>query len=481
MATGKSPVLFTIFGGTGDLTYRKLLPALYNLKATKLMPNNLRILVVGRRDFTNEKYIEHIKPWIEKHARIAFSDNVFNALSEHVEYVKMDFTKTSDYSILHGIYREYPKAQQLYYYAVAPEFFSVISNNLMSCNCMSDQSTHQVLIEKPFGVDVESASQLHKQLLNVFDEESIYRIDHYLGKEMIQNMMAIRFKNTIFKNIWNKESIDYIAISAFETVGVENRGGYYDQTGAIKDMVQNHLFQILSIVLMDEPDENDVDSLFKNQVDIINRLKPIEVDDLAKHILLGQYTAGYDDGEPVVGYQQEQHVEANTKTETFVSMKVCVDHPKYKGVPIYLQTGKRTDQRSTEVLVVFKPVDNQKPNVLTIRISPDEGIYLKFNAKKPGNSQDVIDVSMDFCQSCVYENRVNTPEAYERLLFGAFKQDKSLFTCWSMVLSSWKFIDHLLKSIKQANITPEYYQAGEYGPQQMKQFLPKDYFEYRTQ
>lgn len=481
MAIGKHPILFTIFGGTGDLTYRKLLPALYNLKATKLMPEHLEILVVGRREYDSESYIKHIYPWIKKNARLSFDESVFKALMEHVHYVKMDFTQSEDYSILHNIYQKYSNAQQLYYYAVAPEFFSVISNNLKSCDCLFNENSHQVLIEKPFGEDADSAEKLHEQLSNVFNEESVYRIDHYLGKEMIQNMMAIRFKNTLFKNVWNKESIDYIAISAFETVGVENRGAYYDQTGAIKDMVQNHLFQILSIVLMDEPEENNVESLFQHQVDIINRLVPIQGKDLDKHLLLGQYSAGEIDGEPVIGYRDEQNVKPDTTTETFVSMKVCVDHPNYKGVPIYLQTGKRTDQRSTEVLVVFKPVENQKPNVLTIRISPDEGIYLRFNAKKPGNSQDIIDVSMDFCQSCVYENRVNTPEAYERLLFAAFNKDKSLFTDWSMVISSWKFIDHLLMVIKQERITPSLYQAGQCGPEEMEQFLPKNYFELRTQ
>lgn len=481
MGIGNRKILFTIFGGTGDLTYRKLLPALYNLKATKVMPDNLEVLIVGRREFDSESYSEHIYPWVKNNARLEFSDNVFNALKEHMRYVKMDFTDASDYSMLHDIYNNYPDAQQLYYYAVAPEFFSIISNNLMECDCMSKQNTHQVLIEKPFGVDVNSASELDEQLTQVFNQESIYRIDHYLGKEMIQNMMAIRFKNTLFKNVWNKDSIDYIAISAFETVGVENRGGYYDQTGAIKDMVQNHLFQILSIVLMDEPNEGDVDSLFANQVDIIDRLVKVEPNDVKNRVLLGQYIGGKIDHEQVVGYQKEKNVQPNTKTETFVSLKMFVDHPNYLGVPIYLQTGKRTDQRSTEVLVVFKPVDDQKPNVLTIRISPDEGIYLTFNAKKPGNSQEIIEVSMDFCQSCVYENRVNTPEAYERLLYAAFNQDKSLFTDWSMVLSSWTFIDHLLESIKQANCPVEPYQAGDFGPKQMKEFLPDNYFEFRTQ
>ncbi len=481
MAIGKHPILFTIFGGTGDLTYRKLLPALYNLMAVKVFPEQLQVFVVGRKAFTSESYAEHIKPWVKKHARIPFSENVFSEFLEHIQYVEMNFTKQEDYSTLHELYHNYKHAQQLYYYAVAPEFFSVISNNLMSCGCMLDSHTHQVLIEKPFGHDEESATQLHKQLLDVFSENSIYRIDHYLGKEMIQNIMTLRFQNALFKQVWNKDAIDYIAITASESVGIEGRGSYYEQTGAIKDMVQNHLFQILSIVLMEEPKDNNTETLFKNQVDIIENLQKISINNVHEHVLLGQYEEGEIEGEHVIGYHHETNVESSSKTETYAALKLFVDHSSYDDVPIYLQTGKRLDVRSTEVLVVLKSVNNQKPNVLTIRISPDEGVYLTFNAKKPGNSQDVMEVSMDFCQSCVYENRVNTPEAYERLLFAAFNEDKSLFTDWSMVLSSWRFIDHLLRVIKQSELKVESYTAGSIGPKSLSEFFPKSYFKYRTQ
>lgn len=480
METGKQPILFTIFGGTGDLTYRKLLPALYNLMAVKVFPEQVKVLVIGRKSFNNESYIEQIKPWVKKHARLTFSDNVFNQLAEHISYIEMNFTEQEDYQKLFDIYSKYKQAQQLYYYAVAPEFFSVISNHLMACGCLVENHSHQVLIEKPFGHDEASANELHTQMLDVFSDKSIYRIDHYLGKEMIQNIMAIRFKNMLFQQVWNKEAIDYIAITASETVGVEERGGYYDQTGAIKDMVQNHLFQILSIVLMEQPVDDQVETMFKSQTDIINSLVLLDKDNVLDHVVLGQYDAGSVDDENVVAYIDENKVAKDSKTETFAALKVYVDHPLYKGLPIYLQTGKRLDTRSTEVLVVFKSVNNQKPNVLTIRISPDEGVYLTFNAKKPGNSQDVNVVSMDFCQSCVYENRVNTPEAYERLLFAAFNKDKALFTDWSMVQSSWKYIDHLFKVIKEANVPVHRYKAGSFGPLQVSDLLPKSYFHYRT-
>src|SRR5690554_1175670 len=343
MAIGKHPILFTIFGGTGDLTYRKLLPALYNLMAVKVFPEQLQVIVVGRKPFTTQSYSEHIKPWISKYARIPFSENVFSEFLEHVQYVEMNFTVKEDYSTLHDVYSKYANAQQLYYYAVAPEFFSVISNNLLSCNCMLDSHTHQVLIEKPFGHDEDSATKLHQQLLDVFSEESIYRIDHYLGKEMIQNIMTLRFQNMLFQQVWSKDAIDYISITASETVGIENRGSYYDQTGAIKDMVQNHLFQILSIVLMEEPKDNDVDSLFTNQVEVINQLREIRVETIKDHVLLGQYDSGTIDDESVIGYQHEANVETSSNTETFAALKMYVDSPTYENVPIYLQTGKRLD------------------------------------------------------------------------------------------------------------------------------------------
>ncbi len=480
METGRVPVLFTIFGGTGDLTYRKLLPALYNLIATKMLPKQVEIIVVGRRDFNTESYIEHIKPWIEEFARLTFSENIFYELVEHLHYIKMNFTDIEDYHILSDFYNLYPHAQQLYYYAVAPEFFSVISQNLRQCSCLRDTNTHQVLIEKPFGVDEASAQLLHDQLLKVFSDDSIYRIDHYLGKEMLQNIMTIRFQNTLFKNVWNHHSIDYITISAYETVGVENRGSYYEQTGAIKDMMQNHLFQILSIVLMDEPGDQ-VEDLFKNQVDIIKRIVPLDANTIKKHLILGQYDQGTIDGEHVIGYHREKNVNPKSKTETFAALKLFINHPNYQNVPVYLLSGKRTKKRETKVLVVFKPVNDQKPNVLTISIAPDEGVFLSFNAKKPGNSQDTVEVSMDFCQSCVYENRLNTPEAYERLLFAAFNKDKSLFTDWLMVLESWRFVDHLFKTIQESKIEPQMYEAGSCGPSALELFFPKNYQEINSE
>ena len=480
MAVGKRPILFTIFGGTGDLTYRKLLPALYNLMATKTLPRELKVFIVGRRDYTTASYGELIRPWIQEHARLPFGENVFEALMEHVEYVKMNFTVPEDYALLHDHYQQYPHAQQLYYYAVAPEFFEVISNNLKTCDCMAVENTHQVMIEKPFGVDLESAQLLDKQLLEVFERDSIYRIDHYLGKEMIQNILTIRFQNRLFKEVFNKENIDYIAITASETVGVENRGSYYDQTGALKDMVQNHMFQILSVVLMDEPEDDGVHTFFKNQSAVIEKIRLVDEASLDDQVVLGQYEAGTIEGEAVVAYRDEPNIDPHSNTDTYVGLKLFVDHPEFMDVPIYVQTGKRMDVRSTEVLIVLKPLNNQAPNVLTLRISPDEGVYFTINAKKPGNSQDVVSVSMDFCQSCVYENRINTPEAYERLLFAAFNRDLTLFSDWSMVSASWKVIDHLIAVVDKVGYKPLLYQAGSFGPQRLREFLPESYFTYRT-
>lgn len=476
MATGNGVLVFTIFGGTGDLTYRKLLPAFYNLLSTNQLPKNSKIVIVGRRDYTQKDYLELILPWVKQFARLPFDQDTFNHLSKHLIYVKMDFKTKSDYQRLGDVYQTFGDHQQrIYYLAVAPNFFGVISDHLKQSKLLSDEHQHQVMIEKPFGVDILSAQILHTRLLEAFKEQDIYRIDHYLGKEMIQNIFTLRFQNKLFEGVWNKDFIDYIQISAMETVGVENRGAYYDQTGALKDMVQNHLFQILSIVLMNQPKSNDSQAFFDQQTKVIDALVPLTKTTFNQHVVLGQYTQGFIENSSVRAYRQEESVAADSLTETYVALKVYVDLPNWHGVPIYLRTGKRSKDRSTEVVIAFKPVGNQQPNILIIKISPDEGVYLRFNAKKPGITQDVVPVFMDFCQSCVYENRLNTPEAYERLLNAAIGKDRTLFTDWNMVLSSWSYIDHVVALIDQLKPKVYPYASGKDGPSESSEIFQSNH------
>lgn len=476
MNNGKqTKTVFTIFGGTGDLTYRKLLPAFYNLFSLFKMPQDFEILIIGRKEYTTESYIEIIRPWLKKFTRTNFRDEVFERLSDHLHYLVADFTKEEDYPRIKDTVDAWGGTQQrLYYLAVAPQFFAPIAFSLKKAGVLDPVHSHQVMIEKPFGVDISSAQILHQQMCQAFDDESIYRIDHYLGKEMIQNIMSVRFNNTLFEGIWNSQQIDHIQISALETVGVENRGTYYDHTGALKDMVQNHLFQILSIVGMEKPESNSAYAIQSEQVKVLDALIGIDQSKLRDHLVLGQYTPGFIGDSQVKGYLDEDNIRPDSVTETFVALKLFVDTPRLAGVPIYIRTGKRTQKRATEVAIQFKAPTGVLPNLLIIKIYPDEGIYLRFNAKKPGTTQEVVPVFMDFCQSCVYENRINTPEAYERLLEAAFKKDKSLFTSWDQVLSSWRFIDHLIGLIRAEKLAVYPYSAGQNGPVQAEELLSID-------
>jgi glucose-6-phosphate 1-dehydrogenase len=476
MNNGKqNKTVFTIFGGTGDLTYRKLLPAFYNLFSLFKMPQDFEILILGRKDYTTESYIGIIKPWLKKFTRTDFRDEVFDRMAEHLRYLVVNFTNEDEYTLIKDVFDEWGGVQQrLYYLAVAPQFFAPIAFNLKKSGILDEKHSHQVMIEKPFGVDISSAQILHQQMCQAFDDEAIYRIDHYLGKEMIQNIMSVRFNNTLFEGIWNNHQIDNIQISALETVGVENRGAYYDQMGALKDMVQNHLFQILSIVGMEKPADASAFAVQAEQVKVLDALVLIEKGMLNEHLVLGQYIKGTSGDASVKGYLEEDNVDTNSTTETFVAMKLFVDTPRLTGVPIYIRTGKRCDRRSTEVAIQFKAPSGVLPNLLIIKIYPDEGIYLRFNAKKPGTTPEVVPVFMDFCQSCVYENRINTPEAYERLLEAAFKKDKSLFTSWPQVLASWRFIDHLVERIAEENAEVYPYPAGHSGPPKANEMLNKE-------
>jgi len=447
---------FTIFGSTGDLTYRKLLPALYQLEARNLLDSNLIIRCIGRRDLTTQSYLENAKSWIEKGARFPFDDSVYERFIKHIYYVNMSLTELEAYESLKPTEegRDY-----LYYFAVAPEFFELIANHLKQSGVMN-KGQHRIILEKPFGSDETHARYLNERLGAIFGQANIYRIDHYLGKEMIQNILTIRFSNRLFEGIWNKDYIQEIQITASETIGIENRGAYYEQTGAIQDMVQNHLLQLLSYVLMDQPTDLKPMSIQAKQVEILSHIK-------LSDLVLGQY----DHTQQLNGYREEQKVALTSETETFVALKLNCEVERYAGIPIYLRTGKRLDQKATYITVVFKPTDgslykNLAPlqEMLIIKIQPDEGVYFRFNAKKPGIVQQVAPVMMNFCQSCIYENRINTPEAYERLLNEAFQQDKTLFTSWEMVDLSWSFASKLEHFKDEHHIQLQRYPAESQGP-----------------
>ena len=451
LETMRNKTAITLFGGTWDLTYRKLLPALYNLNGLGKLADDFKIVVIGRREYSQADYINIVRNWVKEHARTKFDDEQFESYAKRIIYFKMNMTNEDDYAMLQEFYAREDIQNHVYYFAVAPSFFMTITNGLKK-HCSENNA--KVIIEKPFGEDLEKAGLLNNELEKFFNQDEIYHIDHYLGKEMIQNILSLRFKNIIFKGIWNKDFIENVQITAAETVGVGTRASYYDKSGALKDMVQNHLLQVLSLVAMEEPKGTESSRIHESQYNLLSALKPIE--DVRDSLVMGQYE----------GYLQEENIPADSKTETYAALKLYVDNERWQGVPFFIRTGKKMDSRETQVVVQFKAVGDVPGNVLIIRIQPDEGVYFQFNAKKPGTEKELQQISLDFCQSCILENRINTPEAYERLLDACFKGDRSLFSQWDQIVASWTFVNDLIAKYEEQGSPLYTYEQGSKGPKE---------------
>ena len=460
-----------IFGGTGDLAYRKLFPALYNLHCLRSLPEDFKIVGVGRREYSDDEYIGIINDWMKEFSRLQYTEKEFNEFRKRIKYYRMDMTDIDEYNgLVEFIEKNKMNDGLIYYYAVSPGLFGPISEGLKSANCKSNSGKgksengkccmgeDKVIIEKPFGKDLESAKAIYKKLKSYFKDDNIYHIDHYLGKEMIINIMTIRFANAIFKGVWNKDSIEKIDINVYEEVGVDSRGGYYDKSGALADMIQNHLFQIMSIVAMEEPVNMESKSIKEAQSNVFRELKQVEPEEIDDMLLMGQY----------IGYRNEDKVNPESVTETYVAMKLEIDNETWRGVPFYLRTGKKLHKRESEVVVSFKSTsEGVLGNNLIIKIQPDEGVKLKFNIKKPGTEKHIIEeVDMDFCQSCILENRENTPEAYERLLKACMDSDRSLFSQWDQIELSWNFINRVVSLYKKYSNKLYFYEPGTMGPKE---------------
>lgn len=426
-------VTYTIFGGTGDLSFRKLIPAFFNIHASGELDFN--IVVIGRRDYTTNDYCQLAYEWVVKHARYKVDEVNWQTFCQIIHYIQMDLDNAMNYQKLMDYYKVNNMNNHIYYFAVAPSYFGIISNHLVSVNATNQA---KVVVEKPFGNDLEDAKRLYQQLIYHFGEDNVYYIDHYLGKEMVRNIMTIRFANPMFASVWNREYIDYVEINALETLGVETRGNYYDHVGALNDMVANHLFQILSIVAMEPLAQLTSEQLKVNQLNVLTQLKPVDTNDVNQSIVLGQYA----------GYRNEMHVNTNSLTETYAAVKLYIDNPRWMGVPFIIQTGKKLDRKQMEVIIHFKPVPGYgKANILVIKIAPNEGVYYQFNIKQPGNSDAIIQTSMDFCQSCQDVFRINTPAAYERLLLALANSDHAMFSDWRLIETSWIYMNQLKQAI----------------------------------
>lgn len=451
----------TIFGGTGDLTFRKLLPALYTMFNTGKLPENSRIVIIGRRDYDSGSYRALANDWIKKFSRLPYSAETFNAFSGQIDYFRMDLSNPKDYRRLDEYFSKDDIGSHIFYLAVAPRFFSVIADGLKT---VEGACQGKVIIEKPFGENLEAAKKLNEELESHFGPEQIYRIDHYLGKEMVRNIQAIRFTNPIFTDIWNSRYIESVQISALEDVGVETRGGYYDASGALKDMVQNHLFQILSIVAMEQPEVFNSTHMHTAQVEVLKSLSPVGQAEIEDTLVLGQYE----------GYREEPLVSPDSNTETFAGLRLYIDNERWRGTPFYIRTGKKTGTRQMEVSIVFRrSMPEVEPNVLIIKIQPTEGVYLQFNIKRPGDTDDIIPTKMDFCQNCDLVHQLNTPEAYERLLTACINSERSWFSQWDQIEISWNYIEQLKQLFTKKGLKVYPYAPGTHGPKESNEFLAR--------
>lgn len=442
----------TIFGGTGDLTFRKLLPALYTMDIAGKLPKDSRIVIIGRRDYDSGSYRQAARDWVEKNTRLPFNEQSFDNFAGKLHYYRMNFSELDAYEGLDAYYRQNTILSHIFYFAVAPRFFSVITKGL---KLVQGSDTGKVILEKPFGENLTAATVLNKELEEHFGAEQIYRIDHYLGKEMVRNIQAIRFTNPIFSNVWNSRHIESVQISALEDMGVETRGGYYDASGALKDMVQNHLLQILSIMAMERPGEMTPKGLHDAQLDVFRSLRQAEGASIGGMLILGQYE----------GYRAEPLVKPDSKTETFAALRLFIDNERWKGTPFYIRTGKKTGTREIELSVTFRrPFPEVEPNVLIIKIQPTEGVYLQFNIKRPGDTDDIIPTKMDFCQNCSLVHQLNTPEAYERLITACIEGERSWFSQWDQIELCWNYVSRLKELYTQKDLPIYQYEPGTPGP-----------------
>jgi glucose-6-phosphate 1-dehydrogenase len=478
------------FGATGDLTKRKLIPALCNLAGENLLSKQFAMIGFSADDYTTESFRKMLGEEIPKFTSQPLDLKLWDWFVERLYYVKGDFQDPDAYKRLQQQIEEAEKQHQalgnkFFYFAVAPRFFSPIAKQLGSAGLVREENGKwaRVIIEKPFGHDLDSARQLNQDLKKVLTEKQIYRIDHYLGKETVQNVLVFRFSNNIIEPLWNRNFVDHVQITAAETVGVEHRGGFYETAGALRDMVPNHLFQILTMTAMEPPISFDADEVRNKQAEVLHAIQPLSPEDVLTSSVRGQYGEGEIDEQRVVGYRSEPSVAPDSNTETFVALKLQIDNWRWAGVPFYLRTGKRFAKRRTEIVIQFRrtpfvlfrntTVKNLETNRLVLHIQPEEGISLSFGAKVPGSIMKLGLVNMDF-DYCSYFGAEHST-GYERLLRDCMAGDATLFQRADMVEAGWSVIQPILDvwHALPARGFPNY-AAGSWGPKEAEDLLQRD-------
>jgi glucose-6-phosphate 1-dehydrogenase len=494
------PCVVVIFGATGDLTKRKLVPALYALAADGLLPPGFSIVGAGRTEQSTEEFREAMREGVEKYGRVPLREDVWNVFADGLRYCCYDLDASDGLRALHQTLADLDRERgtagnRVFYFSIPPSGFAPLAERLGEEGLSHSErdSFRRMVVEKPFGHNLESARDLNRQLHMAFSEEQIYRIDHYLGKETVQNLLVFRFANGIFEPLWSRQYIDHVQITVGENIGVEGRGAYYEESGALRDIIQNHVMQLMAIVGMEAPSNFRAETVRDEKVKLLRAVRPIHPDDALSHTVRGQYGAGWIDGEPVPAYRDEPGVAPDSLRETFVAMKVDIDNWRWAGTPFYLRTGKRLPKRATEIAIQFRrvphspfggntptpagslPADSIDPNLLVLRIQPDEGITLRFSAKIPGQSMRIRTVNMDFLYGSAFLKE--SPEAYERLLLDCMLGDPTLFAREDEVEEAWRFCTAILDGWRAHPPDPNEfpnYEAGSWGPQSAGDFMGRD-------
>ncbi|MFI7065427.1 glucose-6-phosphate dehydrogenase [Kribbella sp. NPDC050124] len=480
------PSSLVIFGVTGDLARKKLMPAVYDLANRGLLPPGFALVGFARRDYTNQDFAQVVHDSVKEHARTPFREEVWQQLAEGFRFVPGDLTDDEAFKRLRETVDELDVSRgtggnHAFYLSIPPGLFPQVVQQL-SEHGLTDEvpgSWRRVVIEKPFGHDLKSARELNRVVESVFPPEQVFRIDHYLGKETVQNMLALRFANAMFEPVWNSHYVDHVQITMAEDIGIGGRAGYYDGIGAARDVIQNHLLQLLALVAMEEPVSFDAWSLRQEKKKVLAAVQLPERLDL--HTARGQYAPGWAGGVKVKGYLQEDAIPQDSATETFAALRVDVDTRRWAGVPFYLRTGKRLGRRVTEVAVMFKraphlpftktSTEELGQNALVLRIQPDEGITMRFGAKVPGTSMEIRDVNMDFAYGGSFTE--SSPEAYERLILDVLLGDPPLFPQHTEVELGWKILDPVIEYWAEHG-KPEQYESGGWGPDSAHEMLARD-------